>query len=124
MYVGGLTKSTVLVHRPLHRFQIVAYPVVGLTGMLLYYDCRIRGEGFDIERMAASHGGRPGAAPGAAGATDLATGSVLLQGAVARSWPVTAVHDTVAAIARQAAYERDGRRRARCAHHERHRARA
>jgi len=30
----------------------------------------------------------------------------LLQGAVGQSWPVPAVHDTVAAIARQAAYER------------------
>lgn len=30
----------------------------------------------------------------------------LLQGAVGQSWPVRAVHDTVAAIARQAAYER------------------
>jgi hypothetical protein len=37
-------------------FSIVAYPIVGLTGMLLYYDCRIRGEGFDIEWMAASMG--------------------------------------------------------------------
>ena len=30
----------------------------------------------------------------------------LLQAAVGQSWPVSAVHDTVAAIARQAAYER------------------
>jgi hypothetical protein len=35
-------------------FSIVAYPIVALTGMLLYYDCRIRGEGFDIEWMASS----------------------------------------------------------------------
>jgi hypothetical protein len=37
-------------------FSIVAYPIVALTGMLLYYDCRIRGEGFDIEWMSASIG--------------------------------------------------------------------
>ena len=35
-------------------FTIVAYPVIGLTEMLLYYDVRIRAEGFDLERMAAS----------------------------------------------------------------------
>ncbi|MFI5312162.1 MAG: hypothetical protein ACHQQ3_13060 [Gemmatimonadales bacterium] len=33
-------------------FTIVAYPVFALTQMLLYYDARIRGEGFDLERMA------------------------------------------------------------------------
>jgi hypothetical protein len=31
---------------------IVAYPVVALTGMVLYYDARIRNEGFDVEHMA------------------------------------------------------------------------
>ena len=48
-------------------YQIVAYPVVGLTTMLLYYDCRIRAEGFDIEQMAASLGVGPGPEPGLAG---------------------------------------------------------
>ena len=33
-------------------FTVVAYPVVALTGLVLYYDARIRGEGFDLERMA------------------------------------------------------------------------
>ena len=33
-------------------FTVVAYPVVALTEMVLYYDARIRGEGFDLERMA------------------------------------------------------------------------
>jgi len=41
--------------------------------MVLYYDCRIRGEGFDLERMAAAldrpPGAAPGTAPGTAGAT-------------------------------------------------------
>ncbi|MGH7653409.1 MAG: hypothetical protein ACREN6_01985, partial [Gemmatimonadaceae bacterium] len=50
-------------------YQIVAYPLFGLTTMLLYYDCRIRNEGFDIEQMAASLGLEPGSAPGVAGAT-------------------------------------------------------
>lgn len=30
---------------------VVAYPVVGLTETVLYYDARIRGEGFDLERL-------------------------------------------------------------------------
>ena len=61
--VAGLTHSTVLGIVLTTAFQIVAYPVVGLTDMLLYYDCRIRGEGFDIERMAASMDRIPGVSP-------------------------------------------------------------
>jgi hypothetical protein len=63
--VASLTGSTVIAIVLTTGFQIVAYPVLGLTGMVLYYDCRIRGEGFDIERMAASmdRGARP--SPGA-----------------------------------------------------------
>lgn len=49
-------------------YQIVAYPIFGLASMLLYYDCRIRAEGFDIERMAASLGSGPTGQPGIAGA--------------------------------------------------------
>jgi hypothetical protein len=47
-------------------FSIVAYPVIGLTEMLLYYDARIRGEGFDLELMAEALDASPtpgGAAP-------------------------------------------------------------
>lgn len=33
-------------------FTIVAYPVLGLLEMLLYYDARVRKEGFDLEVMA------------------------------------------------------------------------
>jgi hypothetical protein len=40
-------------------FTIVAYPLIGLTEMLLYYDARIRNEGFDIEQMAAAIDARP-----------------------------------------------------------------
>lgn len=32
--------------------SIVAFPVVALTGTVLYYDARIRNEGFDLEHMA------------------------------------------------------------------------
>lgn len=32
-------------------FTIVAYPVVGLTQLVLYYDARIRAEAFDVEIM-------------------------------------------------------------------------
>ena len=61
----GASKSQVLSIVMTSAFTIVAYPVVALTNMVLYYDCRIRGEGFDIERMAASLG-EPGVAGGAA----------------------------------------------------------
>jgi uncharacterized membrane protein len=33
---------------------IVAYPIIGLLTMLLYYDARIRKEGFDVEHLARS----------------------------------------------------------------------
>ncbi len=33
-------------------FTVVAYPIIGLAEMVLYYDARIRAEGFDIEMMA------------------------------------------------------------------------
>lgn len=35
-------------------FTIVAYPIIGLLTMLLYYDMRIRKEGFDVQHMATS----------------------------------------------------------------------
>jgi hypothetical protein len=47
-----LFKSTVLALVISTAFTIVAFPVIGLTEMLLYYDMRIRGEGFDLEQMA------------------------------------------------------------------------
>jgi hypothetical protein len=42
--------------------SIVVYPIVGITDALLYYDARIRREGFDIEMMAAGDGVTPEAA--------------------------------------------------------------
>jgi hypothetical protein len=70
LYVGTFVTAAIIKNQLvtvilIAAFQIVAYPIVALTGMLLYYDCRIRSEGFDIERMAASMG----SAQGAAGAT-------------------------------------------------------
>jgi hypothetical protein len=35
-------------------FTILAFPVVGLLTMVLYYDARIRAEGFDLQHMAQS----------------------------------------------------------------------
>jgi hypothetical protein len=66
LFVTALTKSPVISMIAGTAFQVVAYPIFGLTVMLLYYDCRIRSEGFDIEQMAASIGLEPGSA--AAGA--------------------------------------------------------
>ena len=44
---------------------IVIYPVIALTEMVLYYDARIRSEGFDLERMAQELGigGAPDGSP-------------------------------------------------------------
>jgi hypothetical protein len=40
-------------------YTVVAYPLVGITQMILYYDARIRAEGFDIEVMTGSLGAPP-----------------------------------------------------------------
>lgn len=69
LFAATLLRSQVLTIVLSSAYQVVAYPVFGLTTMLLYYDCRIRSEGFDIEQMAASLGLDPGSAPGVAGAT-------------------------------------------------------
>ena len=37
-------------------YTVVAYPLIGITQMILYYDARIRAEGFDIEVMAGAQG--------------------------------------------------------------------
>lgn len=33
-------------------YTVVAYPLIGITQVILYYDARIRAEGFDVEMMA------------------------------------------------------------------------
>ncbi len=62
--------STVLTLIASTLFIIVAYPMFGLTQMVLYYDARIRNEGFDLERMAASIDGAGPGAPSMAGGTN------------------------------------------------------
>ena len=37
-------------------YTVVAYPLIGITQMILYYDTRIRAEGFDIEMMTGALG--------------------------------------------------------------------
>ncbi|HEY2849174.1 MAG TPA: hypothetical protein VGI97_04800 [Gemmatimonadaceae bacterium] len=69
LFAATVFKSPLLTIVLSSAYLVVAYPIFGLTTMLLYYDCRIRNEGFDIERMAASLGIDPGPAPGIAGAT-------------------------------------------------------
>jgi hypothetical protein len=68
--IAGLLHSGVLTLVAVAGYSIVAYPVVALTSTVLYYDARIRGEGFDLERMAAAMDATGlGSAPGAAGAS-------------------------------------------------------
>ena len=45
---GSVVISTVLTVAA----SILAYPLFAITEMLLYYDARVRNEGFDIEMMA------------------------------------------------------------------------
>jgi hypothetical protein len=45
--VGSIAASVVLQT----LYTVVAYPLIGITQMILYYDARIRAEGFDIEVM-------------------------------------------------------------------------
>jgi hypothetical protein len=61
--IGNMLHSGVVTIMLSTLFTIVAYPIIGLTNMLLYYDCRIRGEGFDIEHMAAAMDRAPAPAP-------------------------------------------------------------
>jgi hypothetical protein len=46
--VVGTTASSVVLQS---LYTVVAYPLIGITQMILYYDTRIRAEGFDIEMM-------------------------------------------------------------------------
>jgi hypothetical protein len=45
--VGNIAANVVLQT----LYTVVAYPLIGITQMILYYDARIRAEGFDIEVM-------------------------------------------------------------------------
>lgn len=40
-------------------FVILIYPIFGISEMLIYYDLRVRNEGYDVEMLAGSLGERP-----------------------------------------------------------------
>ncbi|MDQ6610910.1 MAG: glycerophosphoryl diester phosphodiesterase membrane domain-containing protein [Gemmatimonadota bacterium] len=48
--------STILVLIASTLFSVLASPILHLVGMVLYYDARIRAEGFDVEHMSQSLG--------------------------------------------------------------------
>lgn len=48
--------STVVFMVVSYAFTVVAYPFIGLTETVLYYDARIRAEGLDVELMAGALG--------------------------------------------------------------------
>jgi hypothetical protein len=52
--LSGLIPSRVLFNVVLTAVHIVLYPFFGITETLLYYDIRIRKEGFDVEYLAAT----------------------------------------------------------------------
>jgi hypothetical protein len=51
--VVGTTATSVVLQS---LYTVVAYPLIGITQMILYYDTRIRAEGFDIEMMTGALG--------------------------------------------------------------------
>jgi hypothetical protein len=55
-FIAGMANSVVIDTLLSTIVTIAAYPLFGITEMLLYYDARIRDEGFDIEAMAAALG--------------------------------------------------------------------
>ena len=50
-FIAELTGSRVVTTVVEALYVIVAFPLVGLASMLLYYDARIRAEGYDVEVM-------------------------------------------------------------------------
>jgi hypothetical protein len=50
--LAQMTRSTVVTTVLSAAASIVAYPMFAITEMLLYYDARVRSEGYDIEMMA------------------------------------------------------------------------
>jgi hypothetical protein len=61
--LGAMTGSVVITTLLTIVASIVAWPMFAITEMLLYYDARIRGEGFDIEMMEAGLGEPGGVTP-------------------------------------------------------------
>ncbi len=58
LFLARMTGSTVVTLLLSSVFSVFAYPVVNLVTMVLYYDCRIRNEGFDLEHMTQALGSR------------------------------------------------------------------
>lgn len=59
----ALFGSTVLQTVVSSVLSIFCFPILGLAGLVLYYDLRIRNEGFDVEHMAQSLDGPPHGSP-------------------------------------------------------------
>lgn len=59
MLVSMLGFNPVIFQVMLTLFIIVFYPIFGIIEMLIYYDLRVRNEGYDVEMMAGSLGERP-----------------------------------------------------------------
>lgn len=57
--VVGISGSEIALAFAQALFTIVAYPIVGLLTMLVYYDTRIRAEGFDVEHLSRRLGSAP-----------------------------------------------------------------
>jgi hypothetical protein len=66
-WMATQTGSSILALVVSSLFNIFAYPIINLVVMVLYYDMRIRAEGFDLEHMAQAMG-NAGRAPSAGGA--------------------------------------------------------
>jgi hypothetical protein len=52
LFLAGISGSMVIVTVLSTAASIVVYPMFAITEMLLYYDARVRSEGYDIEMMA------------------------------------------------------------------------
>lgn len=61
LLLARMSGSTIVTLLLSSLFSVFAYPVVNLVTMVLYYDCRIRNEGFDLEHMTQALGSRDAA---------------------------------------------------------------
>ena len=52
MFLASIGGSMVIITVLSTAASIVIYPMFAITEMLLYYDARVRSEGYDIEMMA------------------------------------------------------------------------
>lgn len=61
LILAGMSGSVVVTLLLSSVYSVIGYPVVNLVAMVLYYDCRIRNEGFDLEHMTQALGARDAA---------------------------------------------------------------